>query len=171
MTSTAIVYFFLLLSLLGITHAHPLDKERLPPSSPFDLAPLINTTTTFTAVPHPSQPNNIPIQLRAYSYTPTTQFLNGSIWVQNIAYYKSIQVVYALGGPSPDATWNDEVQYIDASFVNMTGLNNYEVWSFAGKTKEALKTGAKMYLRYNVARRTYYDNNNYKNYPIGIPNN
>lgn len=65
--------------------------------------------------------------------------------IQNIAYTKTVTVVYAVG-----STWTSS-QAISASYSSGPASNGYEIWSFS-----ATATGAtQFYIKYDVRGSSY----------------
>ncbi|KAJ3410997.1 hypothetical protein HDV05_002941 [Chytridiales sp. JEL 0842] len=111
---------------------------------------------------NPNIPNNVPVQLNTVSYDALSSTLSGQIWIQNLAFAKVVELFYSLD--NTDNTWDTQNQ-IAASYLRSV-QNNYEIWKFEGKTRVPLKSGAKFYLKYQVNGRTFYDNNNQRNYVV-----
>ncbi|RPB21087.1 glycoside hydrolase [Terfezia boudieri ATCC MYA-4762] len=96
------------------------------------------------------------MQVSLIGYTFTNGVLVGTISIQNIAYTKTVTVVYAVG-----STWTS-FQAISASYSSGPASNCYEIWSFSGTAAGATQ----FYIRYDVSGSSYYDPGNNINYQI-----
>ncbi|KAJ3388767.1 glycoside hydrolase 15 protein [Entophlyctis sp. JEL0112] len=121
-----------------------------------ELSPEIDElqTTVHATVPTPS---STPVQVENYAYNG--EFLSGTIWIENIAYTKVVQVFYSTAA----SVWSDS-QVIAASY-QAANSNGYETWTFNGSVSSI----SEFYVKYQVSGNTYYDNNNSNNYAVYSP--
>ncbi|KAG2003534.1 alpha amylase [Coprinopsis cinerea AmutBmut pab1-1] len=109
------------------------------------------------ASPAPQHAKRAP-QVSLINHSYSNDVLSGTINVQNIAYSKVVEVVWAVGD-----SWSDS-QIIPATYTS-SGSNNFETWSFSGRASGATQ----FYIRYTVAGQTYYDPGNYQNHQVNRP--
>ncbi|KAJ3133942.1 glycoside hydrolase 15 protein [Physocladia obscura] len=113
-------------------------------------------TTVHPSVPSPT--TGPQVQTEDYGYDGTT--LSGTLWVQNIAYTKVVQVIYSTA----NGDWNNNGNVINAVY-QAPSTNGYETWTFSA----AVSSIAEFYVKYQVSGNTYYDNNNSQNYAVTAP--
>ncbi|CAG8952424.1 hypothetical protein HYFRA_00001171 [Hymenoscyphus fraxineus] len=94
-------------------------------------------------------------QVSLINYNFQNNVLSGSINIQNIAFAKVVNVIYAVGN-----TWTTS-QSISASF-SAAGSNGYETWTFSGNAVGATQ----FYIKYDVSGSSYYDPGNNVNHQI-----
>ncbi|KAH6914463.1 alpha amylase [Coprinopsis sp. MPI-PUGE-AT-0042] len=122
------------------------------------LGVLVASTSAWPTTPlHHSLHRNVKrssqVSLLAQAYSDGV--LSGTITVQNIAYVKVVEVVWAAGN-----SW-DSSQIIAASY-GTPGSNNFETWNFSGRAPGATQ----FYIKYTVSGQTYYDPGNNVNHQI-----
>ncbi|KAJ3133941.1 glycoside hydrolase 15 protein [Physocladia obscura] len=100
--------------------------------------------------------NNKQVEVENYGFDGKTLF--GTLWVQNIAYEKSLKIVYS----TTDGNWNNalEAVYREPSF------DGYEIWEFSAAVPLSI---AQFYVEYKTAGGIYYDNNDAQNYVVTLP--
>ncbi|KAI8368461.1 glucoamylase glam [Blakeslea trispora] len=101
-----------------------------------------------------SIPTNDPAKVKSFNYNGNT--LSGQIYIQNIAYEKTVTVIYSDGSNN----WNNNNNKIAATFSSSISGSNYEYWSFSASVPSIKQ----FYVKYDVSGKTYYDNNGSKNY-------
>ncbi|KAI8075404.1 glucoamylase glam [Gilbertella persicaria] len=116
---------------------------------------LIVTYLTVTVVAE-TVPTSAQVQVKSFNYDGST--LSGQIYVQNIAYEKTVTVVYSDGSDN----WNNNGNTIAASYSSSISGSNYEYWTFSSSVPSIKQ----FYIKYVVAGKTYYDNNGTKNYQV-----
>ncbi|KAJ3113880.1 glycoside hydrolase 15 protein, partial [Phlyctochytrium bullatum] len=135
--------------LATLATANPVHLERRDP---------------VTITPNAGQPN-ANVALQQYTFDPVTNAVSGTIWIRNIAFAKVVKAIYS----SPQGAWNNNANQISASYKQSVA-NNFELWSFTATAPANLGSGSQLYLRYDVAGQSYYDNNFQQNYLLGSSN-
>ncbi|CAO3667930.1 unnamed protein product [Rhizopus stolonifer] len=103
-----------------------------------------------------SIPSSAEVQLDTYTYDGTK--FSGKIYVKNIAYEKTVTVIYADGSDN----WNNNGNIVPATYSTQISGSNYDYWTFSSSI-----SGIKeFYIKYVVSGKTYYDNNGTKNYQV-----
>ncbi|KAL9542845.1 hypothetical protein MBANPS3_008407 [Mucor bainieri] len=101
-------------------------------------------------------PTTAAVKVKSFTYDGST--LAGQIYVKNIAYTKTVTVIYSDGSDN----WNNNGNTIAASYSEAISGSNYEYWTFSAPV-----SGIKQfYVKYVVSGTTYYDNNNSGNYQV-----
>ncbi|AOR25159.1 carbohydrate-binding protein [Clostridium taeniosporum] len=102
--------------------------------------------------------SNLPVQLYYAKYINCGYYggaVEGAICIKNLAYDKKVIVHYASGEGN---SWKDK----EAHYVK-TNPDGSEVWSFRIAFKGLFTAFA---IKYEVNGKTYWDNNNSKNYSV-----
>ncbi|KAJ3209088.1 hypothetical protein HDU67_006392 [Dinochytrium kinnereticum] len=102
----------------------------------------------FPVVPPPGSPV---VLLKEYGFERGKIF-EGEVWVQNIAFEKTVSVFWS----TPSLYWSESNSF-NASFSHAAD-NGYEVWRFGG-FDESIGFGSQFYVKYDVAGKTFFDNN------------
>ncbi|KAJ3301019.1 hypothetical protein HDU76_005885, partial [Blyttiomyces sp. JEL0837] len=115
--------------------------------------------------PNPNQPtNNIPVQLQSYSFDGTTGSFSASIWVQNLAFDKVIQIFYQ----DFNGVWAT-TNFVNAGYSSSTSSGGYEIWNVNAQNVANIGSGSQFYVKATMKGNSYYDNNSSSNYNIFVP--
>ncbi|KAG2208697.1 hypothetical protein INT47_007796 [Mucor saturninus] len=103
-----------------------------------------------------TSPPSSEVKVQSYDYSGST--LSGKIYIKNIAYAKTVSVIYSDASDN----WNNNGNVVAAVYSEGISGSNYEYWTFSGSV-----SGIKQfYVKYVVSGVTYYDNNGSANYQV-----
>ncbi|KAI8365637.1 glucoamylase glam [Choanephora cucurbitarum] len=103
-----------------------------------------------------SVPTSDPVKVKTFSYDGNS--FSGQIYIKNIAYEKTVTVIYSDG----TGNWNNNNNKIAAAFSEAISGSNYEYWTFSASVPSIKQ----FYVKYDVSGKTYYDNNGSKDYNV-----
>ncbi|KAJ3159657.1 hypothetical protein HK101_001029 [Irineochytrium annulatum] len=109
----------------------------------------VPVTTAF----HSTAPSSsVMVQLDQITFDIATNTLSGLIWVNNVAFEKSVFVGYS----TPSGTFGNSL--VIAASYSSTAATPFESWSFS-LSAPSLGVGSQLYISYTVNGKTYFDNN------------
>ncbi|RPA85447.1 glycoside hydrolase [Ascobolus immersus RN42] len=116
---------------------------------------FIVVATAAAALSTPLSLQKRATQVSLINHDYYSNVLSGTINVQNIAYSKTVNVIYAVGN-----SWLDS-QKIAAKYKSASS-NGYEIWEFSGSAPGATQ----FYIKYDVSGTSYYDPGNNVNHKV-----
>ncbi|KAJ3088798.1 hypothetical protein HDU96_004002, partial [Phlyctochytrium bullatum] len=100
------------------------------------------------------------VRLKCTWYNPIDGYFGGEVWVENLAYVKSLQAVYS------NKQWDfTKGGSINGKYQSAAG-GGYEIWKFETFLKGNNGWGSQFFIKLTI---TDYDNNKGKNYVVFVP--